>query len=102
MEAEDWHRASALLAAAENRNEQWYLLSGGVAMGQKNYARAAECYQKAEVRYPRSCAKALEICYRELEDFKMAYHYACKQREKQKAKFGITADVDKKRKELYL
>ena len=82
MEAENWRRAATLLAATENRDEQWYLLAGGAAMGQKDYARAAEHYRKAESRYPRSCAKALEICYRELEDFKMADYYACKQREK--------------------
>lgn len=77
----DWARAVCLLEAAEVRDARWQLLRGHGAMGQKDYRAAAAHYLQAEESYPRACAEKLEICYRELEDFKLAYTYACKLRQ---------------------
>lgn len=74
-------RAAALLEAAENRdNGTWNLLRGRTLMEQKWYTPAAVCLQKAEAEFPADCVPLLEICFRELNDFKRAYEYACKRR----------------------
>ena len=72
--------ADAMLQAAANRDAHWHYLCGQIAMGKRQYERAAEHFLVAEEAYPLPCAKALETCYRELEDYKRAYQYACKQR----------------------
>ena len=41
---------------------------------------AARHLHLAEEKYPAETAPLLETCYREMEDYKMAYFYACKQR----------------------
>ena len=64
----------------EQKDAMYYYLLARAAQGQGEYARAAEYYRQAEALFPKECAAALESCYRELEDYKMAYHYACKQR----------------------
>ncbi len=74
-------RAEALLEAAENRDcGTWNLLRGKVLMARKQYDRAAVCLQKAETELPADCVPLLEICFRELNDFKRAYEYSCKGR----------------------
>lgn len=70
----------ALLQTAVKKNDNWHYLYAQAAMGQGLYREAVAHFQAAENTYPMPCAKALENCYRELEDYKMAYHYACKQR----------------------
>lgn len=77
----EFARSARVLDAAGSRDPQWHYLRGQAAMGEKDYALAAEHYRMAEELYPRGCAEALEQCYRELEDYKMAYFYACKQRD---------------------
>lgn len=78
LESGDPSRCGEILDAADNRDSTWYLLRGEAFLQQKAYAAAVEQYRKAGDD-PRIYAK-LEHCYRELEDFKMAYFYACKQR----------------------
>ena len=74
-------RASVLLEAAEDSDTpRWLLLRGTCFFGQKRYQLAAEALQQAEAEYPEDCRAMLEICFRELGDFKRAYEYACKQR----------------------
>ncbi len=68
------------LEAVSCRDPRWQLLRGRVAMGQRNFAEAKGYFHAAEEAFPIPAAQALEICYRELEDYKMAYFYACKQR----------------------
>lgn len=68
------------LSAVREKNGLYHYLSGQALMGQNRYDSAVEHFLQAEGEYPLLCAKALETCYRELEDYKMAYHYACKQR----------------------
>ncbi len=75
-------RCEHLLEAAEDHGTpDWNFLRGEVYLMRRKFAEAAACYHKAEDVYPRKCAVRLERCYRELEDFKQAYFYACKQRE---------------------
>lgn len=72
-------RAAALLEAAEDQTgARWNYLRGQVYLSEKRYREAAKCFHGAEGEYP--CGGKLEICYRELGDFKRAYEYARKQR----------------------
>lgn len=74
-------RAVELLAAAENReSSKWNLLQGRALLLQKQYAPAANCLQAAEGSFPEVCWPLLEVCFRELGDFRQAYVYACRQR----------------------
>jgi hypothetical protein len=75
-------RCLQLLEAAEDREAPlWNLLRGQLYLESKEYAGAAQCFRKAEVEFPQRCAEQLEVCYRELGDFRQAYYYACKRRE---------------------
>lgn len=81
MEQRDEVRASALLAAVEDReNPRWHFLRGQLLFRQKEYLAASEHFRKAETAYPEMCVPVLETCFRELGDYKMAYEYACRQR----------------------
>lgn len=77
----DFDRTVHLLEAAEDHEtSEWNFLRGEVHQALGRFAEAAACYHKAEDTYPEKCAVRLERCYRELEDFKQAYYYACKRR----------------------
>lgn len=79
--AGDSHRAACLLDAAEDqKNSGWNLLRGQVYLAQTQYQQAAACLHRAEAAYPKEVWFRLEHCYRELEDYKRAYEYACKQK----------------------
>lgn len=74
-------RAAHLLEAMESRSSsRWYLLRGETFLACKDYKNAARCFHGAEEAYPGETAPKLELCYRELNDFKRAYEYACKQK----------------------
>ena len=74
-------RAAALLDAAEDRRaSEWLMLRGRVFMALEEYAKAAECLEKTG---DPGRLGLLEICYREMGDFRKAYYYACQQREKE-------------------
>lgn len=76
-----FNRSAALLDAAEDQEStDWNFLRGEVYLARQRYQEAAACYHKAEEAYPDKTASRLERCYRELEDYKQAYFYACKQR----------------------
>ena len=78
MNCGDINRGGKLLDAVEEKTQQWYLLQGQICEETGNYRQAAEQYLLAgESRQIYAC---LERCYRELEDYKKAYEYACKQR----------------------
>ena len=68
------------LDGESKKDESWCLLRGQLAFSLGEYAQAAEFLSRAEVRFPKQCAPALEVCYRELGDFRRAYVYACKQK----------------------
>ncbi len=75
----DYSRSAAILDAAENQQaEQWCLLRGEVCFALKQYAQAIVYFTKAEDQ----ALAQLEQCYEQLEDYKMAYHYARLRREK--------------------
>ena len=74
-------RCAMLLEACEDRDGgDWHFLRAEAAWLQGEYALAAEHYRKAEQEHPKDCWPRLEACYRALDDYKMAYEYACKQR----------------------
>ena len=74
-------RSAALLSAvARQEGPLWNLLEGESLFAAGEYAQAVPCFQKAEETYPAKCIPRLEACFRELEDYKQAYLYACKQR----------------------
>ena len=79
--AKEYEAACACLEACRNRSARWHYMRGQCSLGMKDYQRAVEYLLQAEATYPKACATALEHCYRELEDYKMAYRYACKIRE---------------------
>ena len=81
LDAGEVRRCAALLEAAEDRETaDWTFLRGEAYLAEQAYREAAACYHKAEEAYPEKTVPRLEHCYREMEDYKMAYIYACKQR----------------------
>ena len=83
LEEGDLPRASALLEAAEDREDpRWCLLRGRAYLEQGSFRQAARCFHQAETAYPEHTAPYLERCYQELEDYRQAYFYACRQKKK--------------------
>lgn len=81
VESGDTSRALHLLEAMEDKTApSWHMLMGILLLRQKNYSAAAGQFHLAEAALPMETAGYLEQCYRELEDFKQAYFYACKQK----------------------
>ncbi len=77
----DMARCLALLGAMESALPEGSLLQGRAQMALGQFQQAAESLAAAEAALPRQCQPLLEVCYRELGDFRKAYLYACKQRE---------------------
>lgn len=73
-------RANALVLAIEHQNPQTQLLQGQIAVALKEYEAATNSLLLAEAAFPKEAVPLLEQCYRELEDYKMAYTYARKLR----------------------
>lgn len=72
-------RRMEILAAAEDRSRtEWLLLQARALFNTKQYGGAAALY--CRVPPSREIFEKLEICYRELGDYRQAYEYACKQR----------------------
>lgn len=83
MASGNLERAAQLLEAAEEKTSpEWNLLRGRVYLAEEDFTGAAGCFRLAEDAFPEETAPALERCYRELEDYKKAYFYACKQKDK--------------------
>lgn len=81
LDAGELDRSACLLGAAQDQNSaDWNFLRGELHLAQRQLEAAISCYHKAEAAYPEKTARRLEYCYREREDFKQAYYYACKQR----------------------
>ena len=82
LKSENFSRALAYLSAAEDHEtDRWNLLCGRTYFAMKHYAKAVPHLQKAENAAPKTCLSALEVCFRELDDFENAYRCACKLRE---------------------
>lgn len=68
--------AERYLAACDRREAQWEYLMAQCRFRDGDYAAARDHYHRCEDRF--DVRARLEICYRELEDYKMAYFYAKK------------------------
>ena len=78
----DVQRAAHLLDGAENRTAPcWNFLRGKCHMAMEEFPEAAKCFLAAEGEY--NVLRELEICYREMGDYKNAYIYACRQKDAQ-------------------
>ncbi len=81
LEQGKYRRCIALLDACENQSlSKWHYLRGEALFALKDYRAAAEQYHAIEDADPEHSLGRLESCYREMEDYKMAYAYACKRR----------------------
>ena len=79
LEQGDPRRTGALLDAAEAQNTpEWHFLRGEAYLASEDYTAAARCFHGAEGAWPERTAPRLEICYRELGDYRRAYEYACR------------------------
>lgn len=77
----DAARCTALLNAAQDQSHApWLILRGDAAAAAGDLTQAVHFYTQAESLAPTQVYPKLEQCYLRLEDYKMAYHYACKQR----------------------
>ena len=76
----NYDRCGALLDAAEKRNGDWNFLRGQVYLAKGEYQNALQCFREAEDAHQSAVYPLMEQCARELEDYKLAYEYACKQK----------------------
>ena len=77
----NFERAAHLLEAMEHHDSpRWHRNRGEAYLAVKDWKNAARCFHGAETAYPKETAEKLERCYREMEDYKRAYEYACKQK----------------------
>ena len=81
--AEGLRRLEILGASDRKEDPRWQLLRAEAAFQNRQYREASVHYALAEAAYPEKALRGLEACCRELEDYKMAYHYACRLRELQ-------------------
>ena len=82
LEAGSPVRAAALLDACQDREgADWCLLRARTYLAQQEYAAAAKLLQRVEEVMPETAAPLLEQCFSALGDYRLAYHYACKQRQ---------------------
>lgn len=74
----NYPRAAQYLDAAQDHQEpHWNFLRGEACVGMREYHCAVGYYEKARPYAPGRSIAALEVCYREMEDYKSAYQYAC-------------------------
>ena len=84
-ETGDLSRSEALLNSMENRaTPRWAAAMGQVQFDRQEYAAAAKWFMEAEEAFPEQTISRLERCFEALGDYKLAYHYACKQRDKER------------------
>lgn len=67
-----------LSACGDKDSPRWNLQQAEALFAMRRFADAIVCYQKAEQNA--AVFARLEVCFRELGDYKQAYEYACKQR----------------------
>ena len=71
-----WRDGARYLSACDGRDERWEHLMGECRFHAGDYSAAKDHYHRCEDCF--DVRSRLEICYRELEDYKMAYYYAKK------------------------
>lgn len=64
-------------ACEDTSDPEFLLLRGDVFFAMGDHLQAAQCYRGAEKAFPDRTIRQLEQCYLAMEDYKMAYHYAC-------------------------
>ena len=64
-------------ACEDTTDPEYLLLRGDVFFAMGDHPQAAQCYRGAEKAFPDRVVRQLEQCYLAMEDYKMAYHYAC-------------------------
>ena len=79
LQEQDAEKALAFLAATAPC-PQGHLLMARAYLALSQYQKAIEHFLPIEDVYPKEALPGLEQSYRSLEDYKMAYHYACKGR----------------------
>ena len=78
-EAPTPQRQLEILSACEDKGSpRWNRQQGDALFALGRYEEAAACYQHAQ--QTAEVFARLEVCFRELGDYKQAYEYACKQR----------------------
>lgn len=80
LENEDPETCLACLRCADRKTLRGILLQGDALMKSGQYEQAAACFHALEEEKSPQLFSRLEVCYREMGDFKKAYDYACKQR----------------------
>lgn len=80
LERKDYTACARLLDAFPAEEPGYHLLRGDCAFAMEQYQTAITHYERVEEALPYVVWPKLENCYRALEDYKMAYEYACKQR----------------------
>lgn len=81
--ADDPAHRGMILDASPSDDPRWHYLRAQTYLAQEKYQEAIPHYQSAQVQYPDKCYACLEECYKQLEDYKQAYFYACKRRDSQ-------------------
>ena len=71
-----WRDAMRYLTARDDRGPEWEYRMGECRFHAGDYAEAKDHYHRCEESH--DVRARLEVCYRELEDYKMAYYYAKK------------------------
>ena len=71
-----WADARRYLLARDHRDARWHHLMAECCFFSEDYAAAKDHYHRCEEAF--DVRHRLEVCYRELEDFRMAYFYAKK------------------------
>ena len=80
LQQSDPERCLCYLNAADRQTDEGIRLRADAFTQKGSFEAAIQCYQQLEDRMPEIIYPKLELCYRELGDFKKAYEYACKQR----------------------
>jgi transcriptional regulator with XRE-family HTH domain len=75
-------QCATLLSACQDTNAlRFHRLQAQLAFATQDYPKAAFHSHRVEETSPRECWSKLEACYQAMENYQMAYTYACKQRE---------------------
>lgn len=76
LSAGRWQDALRYLTGCDDRDAHWHYRMAQCRFLAGDYANAKDHYHRCEEAY--DVRTRLEVCYRELEDYKMAYFYAKK------------------------
>lgn len=76
----EYDRCGHLLLSAEDQaHPRFHLLMGKLAMAKQEWEKAADNLTRIQREFPETIP-LLEVCYREMGNFQLAYEYACRQK----------------------